>query len=123
MVVGPAERSVKSRKMRVFRRRAAPRQRQDSAAATAKISCMRRAFEDLGRRLLRKSVERLAADRDTCSVCHRTPLVGERVHVYANGSIACPLCLHVKTGEPERTELVHHSEFGHAVKPMARIAA
>jgi len=84
---------------------------------------MRRAFEDLGRRLLRTSVDRLAADRDTCSVCHRTPLVGERVHVYANGSIACALCRHAKAGEPERTELVHHTEFGHAVKPMARIAA
>jgi hypothetical protein len=84
---------------------------------------MRRAFEDLGRRLLHKSVAQLAADRDTCSVCRRTPLVGERVHRYSNGSIACALCRHTKPGEPERTELVHHSEWGHAVKPVARIAA
>src|SRR3954447_14277061 len=123
MVAAVSEGSLKSRKMRVFIGRAPGRQRQDSAVAAAKISCMRRAFEDLGRRLLRKSIERLAADRDTCSVCRRTPLVGERVHVYANGSLACALCRHAKPGEPERTELVHHSEFGHAVKPMARIAA
>lgn len=84
---------------------------------------MRRPLPDLGRRLLRKGVQRLAAERDTCSVCHRTPLVGERVHVYANGSLACALCRHAKAGEPERTELVHHSEWGHAVKPIARIAA
>jgi len=65
----------------------------------------------------------LAADRDTCSVCHRTPLVGERVHRYANGSITCALCRHSQAGEPERTELVHHTEWGHAVKPIARVAA
>jgi hypothetical protein len=81
---------------------------------------MRRALPDLGRRLLHKGVARLAADRDTCSVCHRTPLVGERVHIYANGTLACALCRHSKAGEPERTMLVHHSEWGHAVKPMRR---
>lgn len=84
---------------------------------------MRRALPDFSRRLLRKGVERLAAERDTCSVCHRTPLVGERVHLYANGSLACALCRHVKAGEPEHSHLVHHSEWGHAVKPMTRIAA
>ncbi|MCW2968847.1 MAG: hypothetical protein JWM71_2619 [Solirubrobacteraceae bacterium] len=84
---------------------------------------MRRAFGDLGHRLLHKGMARLAAERDTCSVCHRTPLVGEHVSLYANGTIACALCRHVKRGQPEQTMLVHHSEFGHAVKPLARIAA
>jgi hypothetical protein len=83
-------------------------------------SGMRRALPDLSRRLLRKGVERLAAERDTCSVCHRTPLVGERVHLYANGSLACALCREHKAGEPEHSHLVHHSEWGHAVKPLAR---
>lgn len=83
---------------------------------------MPRALPDLSHRLLRKGVARLAAQRDTCSVCHRTPLVGERVAVYANGSIACSLCRTAKRGEPERVELVHHSEWGHAVKPLARAA-
>lgn len=84
---------------------------------------MRRALPDLSRRLLHHGVRRLVADRESCSVCHRTPLVGERVHVYANGIRTCALCRPVRAGEPERVELVHHSELGHAVKPVSRIAA
>lgn len=86
---------------------------------------MPRLLEDLNLRLLRKGVERLAAERDTCSVCRRTPLVGERVHHYRNGTLACSLCRASRSDEPERSELVHHSEWGHAVKPLAppRIAA
>ena len=82
---------------------------------------MRRVLPDLHLRLLRKGVDRLALERDTCSVCHRTPLVGERVARYANGTTACALCVGVKHGEIERVELVHHSEWGHAVKPLARV--
>jgi len=84
---------------------------------------MRRQLPDLGLRLLRKSVHHLAAGRDSCAVCRRTPLVGERVFIYENGSRICHLCRHERTGEPERSELVHHSELGHAVKPAVRIAA
>ena len=77
---------------------------------------------DLSRRLLRKGVDRLAAERDTCSECHRTPLVGERVTRYANGSMTCALCVdHRRGGEVDRVELVLHSELGHAVKPLTRI--
>jgi hypothetical protein len=82
---------------------------------------MRRVLPDLHLRLLRKGVDRLALERDTCSVCHRTPLVGERVARYANGTTACALCVSAKRGEIERVELVHHSEWGHAVKPLARV--
>ena len=82
---------------------------------------MPRALPDLSKRLLRNSVERLAAQRDTCSECHRTPLVGERVHLYANGTLCCSLCRKRKREQPERTQLVHHSEWGHAVKPLARV--
>src|SRR4051794_34638166 len=71
---------------------------------------MRRQLPDLGLRLLRRSVRHLAAGRDTCGVCRRTPLVGERIHFYANGSVVCELCRHERAGEPERSELVHHSE-------------
>lgn len=78
-------------------------------------------FDELHRRLLRKGLEGLAAERDTCSVCRRTPLVGERIARYANGSLACPLCVGAKHGEIERVELVHHSEWGHAVKPLTRV--
>lgn len=79
------------------------------------------AFPDLSLRLLRKSVDRLAAERDCCSECHRTPLVGERVARYANGTLACALCMDHKRGEIDRVELVHHSEWGHAVKPLSRV--
>ena len=84
---------------------------------------MRRPIPDLSLGLLRKSVRHLAAGRDHCAECRRTPLVGERVHVYANGSVVCDLCRHACSGEPERVELVRHSELGHAVKPAAPIAA
>jgi len=84
---------------------------------------MRRPLPDLGLRLLRKSVRHLAAGRDVCAICRRTPLVGERVHVYANGSQVCDLCRHERVGEPERIERVRHSELGNAVKPAVRIAA
>ena len=78
-------------------------------------------FDELHRRLLHKGLAGLTAERDCCSVCHRTPLVGERIARYANGSLACALCVDGKRGEIERVELVHHSEWGHAVKPLSRI--
>ena len=84
---------------------------------------MARVLDDLGRRLLRRGLDRLSADRDCCRVCQRTPLVGESVRRYSNGSITCALCFDRRAGDPERVELVHHSEWGHAVKPVARIAA
>lgn len=83
---------------------------------------MRGTFGDLHLRLMRKGVSRLEAERDRCSVCQRTPLVGEHVARYANGTLACALCVGSKRGEIERVELVHHSEWGHAVKPLARVA-
>jgi hypothetical protein len=81
---------------------------------------MRRPIEDLSRWLLHRSVARLTADREVCSVCRRTPLVGERIHLYSNGAQACSLCRDTKREQPERSLLVHHSEWGHAVKPVAR---
>jgi len=81
---------------------------------------MPRSIGDLSHRLLRRGAGRLADHGDACSVCHRTPLVGERVARYADGSLACTLCTNRKKGEVERVELVHHSEWGHAVKPLTR---
>jgi hypothetical protein len=78
---------------------------------------------DLGLRLLRRGVRHLASDREHCTVCHRTPLVGEHIHFYAGGTVLCELCRQERVGEPERSELVRHSELGHAVKPAVRIAA
>jgi hypothetical protein len=74
-------------------------------------------------RLLRRGVQRLTAGREDCVDCERTPLVGERVHVYADGTIVCSLCRGAHDGEPERSKLVLHSELGQTVKPAVPIAA
>jgi hypothetical protein len=73
---------------------------------------------DLERELLRKSVDLLAAGRASCDDCGRTPLVGEYVHRYGRALI-CELCRSRHVGEPERSELVHHSERGQTVKRRA----
>jgi len=79
---------------------------------------------DLERGLVRASVRRLTDRRDSCTDCGRTPLVGERVHVFAeDDGVVCALCRDAHRGEPVRSELVRHSELGHAVKPAIRIAA
>ena len=50
----------------------------------------------------------------TCRHCHRTPLVGEHVHVYGSGrrgeEIVCELCRPLRTAAPERTVLVRSAE-------------
>jgi hypothetical protein len=71
---------------------------------------------DLERRLLTKGVKALAHGRDACADCGRTPLVGEHVHRYDDGSAVCELCRPLRRRAPERTELVRHSEHGQTVK-------
>src|SRR4029453_17117594 len=47
--------------------------------------------------LLRQSVGALAERRTTCDHCRRTPLVGERVYLYAAAAgerLVCELCRH-----------------------------
>jgi hypothetical protein len=78
---------------------------------------------DLERVLLRKGVGALAAGRLGCSDCGRTPLVGERVHLYPRDVVLCALCRPRRRAPPERTLTVPHSEHGHAVRRRARAAA
>ncbi|HEY2632026.1 MAG TPA: hypothetical protein VGI26_06560 [Solirubrobacteraceae bacterium] len=79
--------------------------------------------EQFERYLLRRSVNSLIADRDRCVDCARTPLVGERVHLYERLSgIVCELCRPLRRGEPAATEIVRHSELGHTVRLTARAA-
>jgi hypothetical protein len=67
--------------------------------------------------LLRRSVGALRADRDCCSDCGRTPLVGEHVHLYARvQGIVCELCSSLRREHPAASELVRHSEHGHTVR-------
>lgn len=80
-------------------------------------------IELLERSLLRRGVGALAADRHRCADCGRTPLVGERVHLYERDqSIVCELCRPLRREHPVATELVRHSEHGHTVRLAARAA-
>jgi hypothetical protein len=75
------------------------------------------------RLLLRRGVGALVADRHRCSDCGRTPLVGERVHMYERSKgIVCELCRPLRGEIPAASELVRHSERGHAVRLAARAA-
>jgi hypothetical protein len=75
--------------------------------------------EDLERVLLERGVGALAAGRDRCSDCGRSPLVGEQVHVYAgDGGVVCELCSALRSDSPAASELVRHSEHGQTVRIM-----
>jgi hypothetical protein len=79
--------------------------------------------EQLERFLLRRGVGSLTADRHRCTDCERTPLVGERIHVYERcPGIVCELCSQLRRGSPLASELVRHSELGHTVRLTARAA-
>ena len=79
--------------------------------------------EQLERFLLRRSVGSLTADRHRCVDCERTPLVGERVHVYEpQAGIVCELCSHLHRDTPLASDTVRHSELGHTVRLTARAA-
>lgn len=79
---------------------------------------------ELERALLRRGVVALAEGRDGCAACGRTPLVGERVHSYADGRTLCELCRGTVREAPLASALVHGSERGHAVRarPIRRAA-
>jgi hypothetical protein len=79
--------------------------------------------EQLERVLLRRGVGLLEADRHRCSDCRRTPLIGERVHLYERKpGIVCELCRVLRRESPVATEIVRHSEHGHTVRLTARAA-
>ena len=69
--------------------------------------------------LLRKSVGLLTDERPRCAHCHRTPLVGERVYLYAQ-AIVCELCRPRRSNAPERSELVRSPEHKRAVRVRPR---
>jgi hypothetical protein len=65
--------------------------------------------------LLRRSVGDLAAREARCHHCHRTPLVGEWVHVYGS-QLVCDLCRSRRRATPSETRLVHSAEHERAVR-------
>jgi hypothetical protein len=74
----------------------------------------------LERELLRKSVDALTAGRDHCEDCARSPLIGERMYRYSGGRKVCELCRTLRREQPESSELVHSSEYGHCVRLTVR---
>lgn len=76
------------------------------------------------RYLLRRSVRTLSEGRHRCVDCSRTPLVGERVHLYERlPGIVCELCHQLRPMAPLASETVRHSELGHTVRLTVRTAA
>jgi hypothetical protein len=73
--------------------------------------------------LLRRGVGALAQSREECIDCGRTPLTGERVHVYEGrrGGVVCELCRTLRREPPVATEIVRHCEHGHAVRLTVRV--
>ena len=65
---------------------------------------------DLERELLRKAAAALRDALARCRDCGRTPLTGERVHVYARGHRVCELCRPLRGDAPERSERVRGGE-------------
>ncbi|HXB63683.1 MAG TPA: hypothetical protein VNV42_02290 [Solirubrobacteraceae bacterium] len=75
-------------------------------------------IEQFERVLLRRSLSVLTADRNLCVDCGRTPLVGERVHLYGEGGggIVCELCRPLRRESPVASEVVRHSQHGSCVR-------
>jgi len=72
--------------------------------------------QDLERALLRRSVGALTVDRALCVDCGRTPLIGETLYRYGDRSKVCELCRPLRREEPDGSERVRNSEYGHAVR-------
>jgi hypothetical protein len=66
--------------------------------------------------MLKRSVHEIGAGCERCDHCHRTPLVGERVYVYAGGVMRCELCRALRREAPLQSRQIHGPEFGHAVR-------
>jgi hypothetical protein len=75
-----------------------------------------REMPELELAMLKRSVDEIAAGCERCGHCNRTPLVGERVYLYAGGGMLCELCRTLRRERPMQSRLVHGPEFGHAVR-------
>ena len=80
-------------------------------------------IDQFQRVLLRRGVGALAASREQCADCGRTPLTGERVHLYdgRRGGVVCELCRTLRREPPVAIELVRYCEHGHAVRLTVRV--
>ena len=83
------------------------------------------ALPPLEKALLRRSVDDSEAHRHYCVHCHRTPLTGELVHVYAVAAgerLVCDLCRPLRRESPARSELMHAPDHERAVRVTRRAA-
>jgi hypothetical protein len=74
--------------------------------------------------LLRRSVGTAESQRHRCVHCHRTPLVGEVVHVYAAAAgerLVCELCRHLRREAPARSERMHSPDHERGVIRVRRL--
>jgi hypothetical protein len=62
---------------------------------------------DLSAILMPSRIGSLSPSRACCSGCHRTPLVGERLHELDSGRLVCDLCF---AALPEERRLAVRSE-------------
>jgi hypothetical protein len=73
--------------------------------------------------LLRRGVDALAAGCERCEHCGRSPLIGERIYVYASNTVRCELCRALNGERPLASRVVHGPEFGHTLRIIDRRAA
>ncbi len=73
--------------------------------------------------LLRRGVDQRVAGGESCSSCHRTPLIGERVYVYGPAALVCELCRPRRADPPQQSRLVHGPAFGHTIRRLGQRAA
>jgi len=80
--------------------------------------------EQLERVLLLRGLGALEADRSRCADCGRTPLTGERVHLFEGRrtTLVCELCAPLRGEAPLASETVRGCEHGQTVRLTARAA-
>jgi hypothetical protein len=77
---------------------------------------------DLELALLRRGMHERDADHERCHECRRTPLIGERIYLYAGGAVLCELCRALSAQQPAGSRVIHGPEFGHTMKIADRRA-
>jgi hypothetical protein len=66
--------------------------------------------------LLRRGMDERADGLQTCSRCHRSPLIGEWIYVYDRQRVLCELCRSMHREAPSSSHLVHTPAFGHTLR-------
>ena len=75
-----------------------------------------REMAELELALLRRGMDDRVGGLETCSHCHRSPLIGERVYVYERERVLCELCRCLRREPPHSSRLVHTPAFGHSLR-------